>query len=167
MPTFVVEDGTGLANATSLCSVATANDHWSTHPDGSTLWDALHTEEKEAKLIHASLLVSRRLRWRGAPVSATQAFPVPASGLYDHRQRSELSTVVPADVARGVAELAGLFGRAGVVAGETPAIKSQSTGPVSVTYAGSASAKALSGIPSQVLQYLEPYVFTSPRVVRA
>ena len=147
MPSFIVEDGTGLSTATSLCSVADADDHWATHPQVATLWDPLDSEERESRLMHASLLASRRLRRRGNPLSRTQAFPIPATELYDYQGRLQSSSAVPADVKRGIAELAGLIGRAGVVAGDSPAIKSQSTGPVSVTYAATAGGRTIEGIP--------------------
>lgn len=168
MPTWEVEDGSGLATATSLCSVADADDHFSTHPLGTTLWpDSLGDDGKKAKLMQASLIASRRLRWRGWPVSSTQAFPVPASGLYDYLGRLQSSSAVPADVARGIAELAGIVGRNGVIEAENPGVKSQTTGPNSVEYAGAAGGRDINGIPARVIQYLEPYIFTEPMMARA
>lgn len=168
MPTWVLENGTGLSNATSLCSVEAADDHWSTHPEVGTRWDGLHSEEKEAKLMQASMLVARRLNWRGSPVTRDQAFPVPAAGLRDYIGRLHDSDEVPADVARGVAELAGLLDEAGVIDAAAPAVKSQATGPNSVTYAGGdANEGSIGGIPARVLQYLQPYIYTQRLMVRA
>lgn len=166
MPSFVVEDGTGRTDATSLCSVADADAHWSIHPDGGRLWDPLHEDEKESRLMHASLLASRRLRWRGVPLSRTQAFPLPARELYDYQGFLLSSAAVPADAARGVAELAGLLAQAGVLSGDSPPVKSTTTGPVSVTYAVPAGAGSIGGIPAQVIDWLKPYVFTEPMLVR-
>ena len=169
MPSFVVEDGTGMSTATSLCSVADADDHFTTHPLGTTRWaSALTTGQKQSKLMQATAIAARELRWRGSLVNQAQALPLPASGLYDHLGRELGYTSVPADVAKGIAELAGLIDSQGVIAGGAASVKSKSTGPTSVAYGGGGnSAAGIAGIPGEVIRWLRPYIYTEPLMVRA
>lgn len=73
---FVVEDGTGLANATSLVSVAEADTYFSDR--GGVAWAALDdTTDKQPALVVASEFVSTAFEFVGSKVSTTQALAWP------------------------------------------------------------------------------------------
>jgi hypothetical protein len=74
---FIVEDGTGKADAISLCSVADADSYHSQR--GNSDWTQLTCGAKKALLIKATDYIGEayRLRWQGSRVSETQALDWP------------------------------------------------------------------------------------------
>ena len=99
---FVVEDGSGLASATSFVSVAYANSYATIH--GKTQWSALTDEQKEITLVLASDYINSQYNWRGEPVSPSQALALPRGGF--SIPSGAHSTGVPACVKKATAELA-------------------------------------------------------------
>lgn len=74
---LIPEDGTGLANADSLCSLAFADQH---HADrGITLWASMTTAEREQALRRATDFMGEvyRRKWAGYRVKETQALDWP------------------------------------------------------------------------------------------
>lgn len=74
---LVTEDGTGLANAESFCSVSFADTHLGNF--GFTLWATMSTNEKEQALRRATHYMQQvyRLRWAGERYTLTQALDWP------------------------------------------------------------------------------------------
>ena len=74
---FVVEDGTGLANANSYVSVAEADAYLSL--GGYTLWSDLAESERRHALVRATRYLTQmyRLRWKGTRATANQALDWP------------------------------------------------------------------------------------------
>jgi hypothetical protein len=106
---LVVEDGTGLTNAQSLCSVATADSYWTTR--GGTLgesWGAAVVVDKELALARASDYVRNqsRYRWRGSKKTYAQRMPWPRLGAVERDGPAIPETVVPWQVAEAVSYLA-------------------------------------------------------------
>ena len=103
---FTLEDGTGLASANALVSVADAN---AFHADrGNTAWAALATEVKERAIIKATdyLRDEAMWRWRGTRKTALQRLSWPRTGVTLRGGLAYPSTAVPADVADATAFLA-------------------------------------------------------------
>lgn len=165
---FVVEDGTGLANANAYVSLAEfkayQDDRGSSYPADNLIQQAI---------VRATVyMVSRyRLRWKGIRVKATQALDWPRSGVltedyYD--PPGDLTYVVPDDVvpadiksactmlaAREITtpgELNEVFARGGQVASE-----SASAGPVSSSKSYAPGAPAATTYAS-VDGILQPYM---------
>lgn len=143
---FTVEDGTGLASATSLVAVADADAHWANRPRDTrgVAWVALTgptgTTTKEDALTRASdyFRAHPRWRWRGIKLSYVQRMPFPRTGCTEFGGQAVPENVVPWQVAEGVIVLA-----ARLVSGEVAThedlerggrIKSESVGPISTTY---------------------------------
>ena len=99
---FVVEDGTGLANSTSFCSVAFANAYARIH--GKTAWLALTDEQKQITLVMATDYVNSGYDWRGKQVVPDQALAHPRCGFTIPSGKE--TTEVPPCVKKAVAELA-------------------------------------------------------------
>lgn len=78
---LIVEDGTGLPNSESYCSVASADTYWTNRAD--TVWAALTTNQKEAALRKATTFMVQlyRMRWKGRRVLITQALDWPRVGV--------------------------------------------------------------------------------------
>lgn len=133
---LVVEDGTGLANAESYCSVAAAT-AFHASIGASDSWDAV--ENKEAALRKATQFLTKAYngRWAGKRATAMQALDWPRSGVRwdDSPSGWRSETSVPVEVRNATAELA-LKSEAGDllqdVGRET---LSESVGEISVTYA--------------------------------
>lgn len=64
MPAFVVEDGTGVTDATTYVSLIEANDYLSVKGNFDE-WDALDDAVKEARLMWATRLLDQRATYNG------------------------------------------------------------------------------------------------------
>ncbi len=73
---MIVEDGTGLANADALISVAYADAY---HAARGNAW-AGTTQEKEAAIIRATDYL-RTMAWAGSPLNDVQALPWPRADI--------------------------------------------------------------------------------------
>lgn len=62
---FVVEDGTGLSNATSYVSVAEADDYYTIDANFSAAWGALNSTQKEYRLAWAARILDQKVDWAG------------------------------------------------------------------------------------------------------
>lgn len=74
---FIVEDGTGLSGAVSLCSIAYAETYHAQR--ANTSWTQLTCGQKKASLVKASdyLMQTYRARWKGERINTTQALDWP------------------------------------------------------------------------------------------
>jgi hypothetical protein len=103
---LIVEDGTGLANAESLCSVAFADTYHANM--GNAAWAALSTTVKEQCLRKGAqyMLARWRARWKGYRVNSTQALDFPRWDIVDDNGYIVPSDAVPTPIATANAELA-------------------------------------------------------------
>lgn len=147
---LIVEDGTGLPNSESYCSVAFADQYWANQ--NNTDWAALDTATKEGALRRASsyLIGHYRLRWKGRRVLITQAMDWPRVGVvltdfggsqgrtsYGSYGLFQVSyTIVPNEMQVATAELAmkTLTYDQPLSPDLSQMITSEQTGPVKVTY---------------------------------
>lgn len=104
---FIVEDGTGLSTATSLCSVAAADAYLAAHFNASA-WTGDDATVKEPALQRATRFLYQKYagKWKGFLVRDTQALPWPRYSAYDEEQNAIDFDIVPDRVKWCVAELA-------------------------------------------------------------
>lgn len=143
---LITEDGTGKVDAESLISVTDADTYFAAR--GDTVWAALLTAAKEAALRKATdyLVAEYSLRWAGMRVTVTQALDWPRAWVprrdapsgYRSSTAYYSSTSVPVVVARACAELAVRASAVALVADVGAQVKSETVGPISVTYADGA-----------------------------
>lgn len=102
---FLVEDGTGLAAATSLVDVATADTFWLDR--GDVTWTGT-AAVKQAALIKASDYIRNNamFRWRGQKSTYAQSMPFPRTGCTERFGQAVPSNVVPWQVAQSTCYLA-------------------------------------------------------------
>lgn len=79
---FVVEDGTGLSNATSFCSLDFA-DTFLTLGGKRLEWMIMPTTSREEFLIQASYLLDEQYKWKGQRTVSTSGLRWPRSGVRD------------------------------------------------------------------------------------
>jgi hypothetical protein len=115
MPIFTVEDGTGLAQATSYASVVEADDYFSAHPFYADNWNELGESDKENLLMTASTMLDSIMTWNGTIYSNTQGLGWPRSLVFDSEYRPVASNVVPRGVKIATMELAMYLWRNGDV----------------------------------------------------
>jgi hypothetical protein len=79
--TIVTEDGTGRADAVSLCSVADADSYHQAR--GNSAWTDLDVPDKESALVRATDFITQiyRERWKGYRTTNTQALDWPRAGV--------------------------------------------------------------------------------------
>lgn len=125
---LVVEDGTGLPDAQTYISVEDADAYHEAR--GNMAWGDLALPAREAALLNATDYMGAVYgqRWGGERMLATQALDWPRSG---HEG-------VPEAVRRACAELALRASTGPLLADQGPAVKSETVGPLSVTYADNA-----------------------------
>lgn len=104
--TFVVEDGTGLPNATSYVSVEDADDIITMNIHASTSWDALAVEKKERLLSWASRYLDERTRWCGVITVETSGLRWPRSTVINRDGIEIAANIVPRQLAIATAEMA-------------------------------------------------------------
>lgn len=105
MPTFIVEDGTGLDNATSYVSVAEADDYLSIRPNIDD-WTELDSTEKEAKLMWATRLLDQRARFYGRKTDNANGLEWPRIGVTDKNGAVVPYDVVPEPIKDATVEIA-------------------------------------------------------------
>jgi hypothetical protein len=105
---IVTEDGTGMADAVSLCSVADADAFHQAR--GNSAWTDLDVPDKESALVRATDYMQQmyRNRWKGSRTNSTQALDWPRYGvvLADLYLQAVDSDIVPAEVKNACAILA-------------------------------------------------------------
>ena len=99
---FVVEDGTGLANANSYVDTTYADSYFSDR--GNTAWAALGTPAKQAALVQATDFVEKNFYFVGWKRSQAQALEWPRYDAFDKDGR--IVTIVPDKLKKGVCEYA-------------------------------------------------------------
>lgn len=102
---FVVEDGTGLATATSYTDETFADAH---HTDrGNTDWTSASSGAKQVALILATDAMDQLFRYRGRRKTAEQALLWPRTAVFTRVEHDEVdSNSVPIAVQKATAELA-------------------------------------------------------------
>lgn len=144
---LVVEDGTGLSGANAFVSVATVATYAA--EIGNTAWAAAATDDKEAAIVRATAYLRNeaRYKWRGTKQTYAQRLPWPRSGAVEHRGLAVPESTVPQRVIDACCELAiRELATPGVLQPDQArggAIKSESVGAISVTYADSAPAETV------------------------
>lgn len=137
---LIVETGVGLANAESYISVADADAYFAAR--GITLWATLLEAEKEQALRRATDYMEYWYgdAWSGMRVTLTQALSWPRTGV-TYKKWLFPSNQVPREVVKACAEL-GFKAAGGELAADLGSqVKSETVGPIAVTYADGARQK--------------------------
>ena len=145
---FIVEDGTGKDDAISYVAVEFADAYFGQR--GNVTWAALHEGQKKRALVLASDYLGQqyRLRWRGVRSNGVQALDWPRAFVerddYRYSGLNGFTTidgryyypanVVPDEVKRAVCELAIRSLSSVLLADAGAQVKSETVGPISVTY---------------------------------
>lgn len=136
---FEVEDGTGSATATSLASVADADEYWTDREGTDSEWLALDEDVKQRRLVLGSdyLRSTRRYSFTGTKKSVTQRQPFPRTGMYERGAGALPDDIIPRQAIEAVCYLA--WGASSPTALQPDlerggAIASESVGPLSVSY---------------------------------
>lgn len=143
---LVTEDGTGKTDAESYISVTDADTYFTNR--GDTVWTALGTPAKEAALRKATdyMVATYGMRWGGMRMTTTQALDWPRAYVpfrdapvgYGASQPYYDDDTVPVAVQRACAELAVRASAADLAPDVGAQVKSETVGPISVTYADGA-----------------------------
>lgn len=123
--TLVVEDGTGLPNADSYLSIASADVYHAAM--GNTDWASVPAALKEAALRRATQYLDTRYNWRGQPLTTTQALVWPRTSVQWPVKRVQDAC---AELALRAAALGSLY-----TDQDAAAVTQETVGPISVSYA--------------------------------
>lgn len=148
-----VEDGTGKANAESYCSVAAADTYHSNQ--GNTSWADLDTEVKEQSLRKATRYLDGIFVFSGSKNTREQALQWPRFNAFEYGWLLD-SAVVPTSLVNACAELAFQAQTTDLAPTGAPdgAVRSESVGPLSVTYADGTSGATRFRVVDQLLRGL-------------
>ena len=103
---FVVEDGTGLSDATSYVSVEQADDILAVNIHAAAKWAALTTTQKEHLLAWASRYLDSHARWFGRKSVDTSGLRWPRTGVRDRDGIVLSDDAVPPQLEVATAEMA-------------------------------------------------------------
>lgn len=104
---FLVEDGTGVAGATSYLTTAEADDILSLNPVAYAAWVGVGAlSDQENILIWASRYIDQYVDWSGYKAVETSGLRWPRDCVYDMDGIMLANDVVPEQVKRAVAQLA-------------------------------------------------------------
>ena len=160
---FVVEDGTGKSTATSYLTVAEFRQYWEnrgeSYPEDTP---PATTEDDKIKgyLNSATEFLDITFRFKGIKVKDDQALEFPRYGVMKRNGRVVDSDIVPTDIKNACAYLARMKAEFDLNVVDNN-IRSESYGPVSVTYAGG---KSLSF--PYVSKLLADYVVSGNAIIR-
>lgn len=134
---LIVENGTGLADAEAYISVADADAYFAAR--ANTPWAALTTDAKEAALRSATDYLEAVYggRWKGCRMTEAQALSWPRAGVVVDGVKLDPDTI-PLPLKRANAELAVRASAGTLAADQSAQVKSETVGPISVTYADGA-----------------------------
>lgn len=128
---FVVEDGSGRSDATSLLSVA---DFQAYHDDRGNDYSSYSSTEQEQALVKASTFLTAAYDWVGRPTEIDQALCWPRIGAYDRNQYAIEEDEIPLPVTQACAELAFRALSEDIYADIDRAMKSFKAGSLSVEW---------------------------------
>lgn len=131
---FIVEDGSGLADAVSYASIDDANEYHARR--ANTSWSTLTEDEKRAALVKATDFIeyTYSTRFKGDRASQAQALSWPRSGVFLYGFEIGLDEI-PVSLVNAVCELAlRTIDNPELVVDESGQIKTETVGPISVTY---------------------------------
>lgn len=174
---LVTEDGTGLANAESLCSVADATAHHAAR--GNAAWASLASDTVREQCLRKATEYLQQVysqAWAGYRTTTTQALDWPRHSV----PRRDIASVgyllasywdsdeVPVAVQRACAELALKASSADLLADiGTPAIE-KTVGPITMKYAeGARQTKRYTAIEGMLAPFLKAGGTGAVAVVRA
>jgi hypothetical protein len=100
---FVVEDGSGLADATSYVSVADAGAYFAVDPN-VTDWETLTLEQQQQWLNWATRLLDQKVIWAGYPTTTMQALRWPRTGVINRDGLRIASDEIPRQLVELVCE---------------------------------------------------------------
>lgn len=129
---FILEDGTGLENATSYSSIEFADDYAQFLGDEN--WGNLLNDEKEVLLIQATYFLDDLLVWQGSLLNEDQNLNWPRTSFRDKNGR--LVEGLPQPITKAAAQLA-IYSQEGDLSSSVAELKSQSWGNASETYLSS------------------------------
>ena len=151
-----VEDGTGKSNAESYISVADATAYFAAR--GNATWAGLASDEVREQLLRKAtdyMLGRYGQRWKGERVSEDQALDWPRECAYANGFLLD-SDAVPLKVQHACAELAVRASAGDLQPDAGPQVKSETVGPISVTYMdGARQSDAPKAVDSMLSAYLK------------
>lgn len=107
--TFIAEDGTGLATATSYVSIAEALDLLFPDTLRHAAFNTAPTAEKEATLSLASTYLDTRFQWEGCKAVNASGLRWPRANVLDRDRVKVLKTVIPQALKHATALVAALM----------------------------------------------------------
>lgn len=137
---LIVENGSGMSDAESLCSVAQADAYHAGRANAQ--WALLTTLEKEAALRRATdYMTVYRLKWKGVRINTAQALDWPRYNVqmedtgYGRYAAYLPSNVVPVEVIKATAEMALKAAASELAEDLGPQVIEETIGPITTKYA--------------------------------
>lgn len=143
---FIVEDGTGVANSNSYEAIAGFESYWT---DRGVDYSATTTATKQAWLIKATQYLDINMNWRGSKTDIDNSLEWPRINIPNVD-----SDEMPVKLKSATSELAAVFNSQSDIYGATAGVKSKKIGKVSISYNPAKTDSALK--PSIAL--LQPYL---------
>lgn len=164
--TFLVEDGTGLSGATSLVSLAEADDYFAADASFQATWSGFSDPNKQIRLARASRVLQQKATWRGCKSVETSAFSWPRTGVYDRDGVLIASNVIPVAVKQAVCELVKILEINDITAGQdVDYLKTVKMDVMEITWQDKTGQSTLPSIINDILRGLGSMPSGGPRFV--
>lgn len=168
---FVVENGTGLSNATSYASVADADAYFVIDRVFCETWAAINPTDKEYRLAWATRILDQKVRWNGIKTVEDSALSWPRSGVCDRNGIPIDSGVIPTQLKQALFELAKYITSEDVTTGRgVDYIKRLTLDVLEVEYMDDSSQSSFPSIIPSILRGLGTYAvpggFSFGRIVK-
>lgn len=141
---LIVEDGTGMATATSYVSLADADAYFALR--ATAAWDEAEDADKEVALVKATAALDARFRgmWKGKKLTKAQALAWPREEVVDEEGFDIAENEIPLQLKQATYEV-GLLELSGTpfiqeTTSKEDMVKSETVGPISTTYMDNAPA---------------------------
>lgn len=159
---FIVEDGSGMVNSNTYCSVATFREYWDARGED---YSSKTDKEIEAKLVVTTQYIDTNYKYIGTKVNESQSLQFPRDYVLNGVKHSS----VPREVTYATCEGASLlFKNIDLFVNINDGIKerTEEVGPIKTTYKYSLTEVKRQKFPS-IYTYLINYILTTPnRVLR-
>jgi len=157
MPVSTLVTTPGAANANAYCTLAFAEQYQLDRPAVGTTWSAATSDQKNAAILWATLLMDSLWDWTGHTTDTTQVLQWPRQGMLKRTGWEYVDVhTIPTELQQATAEYARQL-LAGDLAGnsdiETQGITSLRAGPVALTFKDSVIAKP---VPDTVFNLIPP-----------
>lgn len=103
--TYIIEDGTGVANANGYVTEAEASDYIEANANAFATWTVLTSDQKERLLAWSTRYIEYRMMFEGTKLNVENVLAWPRECAYDHENTLIADTTIPIRLKHAIMEM--------------------------------------------------------------